>query len=100
MGPHRVVNSCTIDPPRTGRGGHERPPLARYALRSASLSMARPRVRSSSQSSWAVCNTQSIVARPLIIAAKTYQGTGFSQRGAPQSALELVGTHDPETSAD
>ena len=26
MGPSRVVNSCTIDPPRTGHGGHERPP--------------------------------------------------------------------------
>ena len=26
MGPCRAISSSTIDPPRTGRGGHERPP--------------------------------------------------------------------------
>jgi hypothetical protein len=54
MGPYRVVNSCTIDPPRTGRGGHERPPLAGYALQSASLSIPTSTARSARSSSQSI----------------------------------------------
>ena len=80
MGPHRVVNSCTIDPPRTGRGG-----TSVRLLRAAHSSRLRSAWQTKGPLLLAIVlgglqNTQSIAARPLFIAAKTHQGTGFSQR--------------------
>jgi hypothetical protein len=108
MGSHRVVNSCTIDPSRTGRGGHERPPLAGHALQSASLSIPTSTARSARSSSPPIRNSPkaswgSPVRADRVDPIEVGEHEDVEQLGAgsrtervqalPDSPFQLVGSH-------